>query len=116
MAERFLLNLDEAIERHVPADTRLIVLSAIEGALEQVLRTDADNARWQRDLSVARDRVGDVLVAQGKLPEALKSFREGLAIRERLASAEPDATDSAGVGGLHLYSGRELSVLAGERP
>ena len=26
------------------------------------------------------DRVGDVLVAQGNLPEALKTFREGLAI------------------------------------
>ena len=39
---------------------------------------------------MSRDRVGDVLVAQGKLPEALKSFRDGLAIRERLASADPD--------------------------
>ena len=35
------------------------------------------------------DRVGDVLVAQGNFPEALKTFREGLAIRERLAAADP---------------------------
>jgi len=28
-------------------------------------------------------------VAQGNLPEALKSFRDGLAIRDRLAKADP---------------------------
>ncbi|GAB1716917.1 MAG: Tetratricopeptide TPR_2 [Nitrobacter sp.] len=90
VAERFLFNLDEAIERHVSPDVRLILLSAIERAFEHLLRTDADNARWQRGLSVSRDRIGDVLVMQGKLPDALKSFRDVLAIRERLASAEPD--------------------------
>ena len=47
------------------------------------------NAGWQRDLSVSNNKVGDVLVAQGNLPEALKTFREGLAIRERLAAADP---------------------------
>src|SRR5262249_35187611 len=47
------------------------------------------NAGWQRDLSVSYERVGDVLVAQGNLPEALKSFRDGLAIRDRLAQADP---------------------------
>ena len=30
-----------------------------------------------------------MLVAQGNLPEALKTFRDGLAIRERLAQADP---------------------------
>ena len=35
------------------------------------------------------DRIGDVLVAQGNLPEALKSFRDGLAIADRLAQADP---------------------------
>ena len=35
------------------------------------------------------DRVGLVLVEQGNLPEALKSFHDGLAIRERLAQANP---------------------------
>jgi hypothetical protein len=38
---------------------------------------------------VSYERVGDVLVAQGNLPEALKSFRDGLAIRDRLAQADP---------------------------
>ncbi|WP_438274096.1 tetratricopeptide repeat protein [Nitrobacter sp.] len=88
VAERFLFNLDEAIERHVSPEARQLILNAVGAAFEQLLRTDADNAGWQRSLSVVRDRVGDVLVSQGKLPEALKSYRDGLAIRERLANAD----------------------------
>jgi hypothetical protein len=42
-----------------------------------------------REISVGLERHGDVLVAQGNLPEALKSFRDGLAIRDRLAKADP---------------------------
>jgi tetratricopeptide (TPR) repeat protein len=34
--------------------------------------------------------VGDVLVAQGNLPEALKSFQGSLSIRDRLAKADPN--------------------------
>jgi hypothetical protein len=56
--------------------------------LQSALRTE--NSGWQRDLSVSYDRVGDVQVAQGNLPEALKSFRDGLGIRERLAKADPE--------------------------
>jgi tetratricopeptide (TPR) repeat protein len=37
----------------------------------------------------ARMGIGDVLVAQGNLPEALKSFRDGLAIADRLAKSDP---------------------------
>jgi tetratricopeptide (TPR) repeat protein len=53
-----------------------------------------DDPNYQRGLSVAYDEVGDVLVAQGNLPEALRSFRDGLAIAERLAKTEPDNADS----------------------
>jgi hypothetical protein len=35
-------------------------------------------------------KVGDVLRAQGNLTEALKSYRDGLAIFERLANADPN--------------------------
>ena len=38
---------------------------------------------------MSNNKVGGVLVAQGILPEALKTFREGLAISERLAAADP---------------------------
>jgi len=39
-------------------------------------------------------RRGDVLVAQGNLPEALKSFRDGPAIADRLAKAGPGNAES----------------------
>jgi hypothetical protein len=38
---------------------------------------------------VSYNNVGDVLVAQGNLPEALKTFRDGLAIADRLAKSDP---------------------------
>ncbi len=47
----------------------------------------------ERDLSVSYDRVGDGLVSQGNLAEALKSFRAGLEISERLAASDAANTD-----------------------
>ncbi len=59
--------------------------AAFRGAMEAARRTGDE-----RDLSVSYNRVGDVLVAQGNLPEALKTFRDGLAISDRLAQSDPD--------------------------
>ena len=58
--------------------------TAFRSAMEAARRSGDE-----RDLSVSYDRVGDVLVAQGNLPEALKTFRDGLAIRDRLAKSDP---------------------------
>jgi hypothetical protein len=53
------------------------------------------NTQWQGDLSMSYEKVGDVLKAQGKLDEALKAYRDSLAIRERLAAADrSNATQS----------------------
>jgi tetratricopeptide (TPR) repeat protein len=48
-----------------------------------------DDPTVLRDLSVSYDERGDVLVAQGNLPEALASYRASLAIADRLAKADP---------------------------
>ena len=45
--------------------------------------------RWQRDLSVTHDRIGDVQVAQGDLAAALTSYQASLAIADRLARGGP---------------------------
>jgi hypothetical protein len=37
---------------------------------ERLAHSDPGNAGWQRDLSVSYNKIGDVLVAQGNLPEA----------------------------------------------
>ena len=45
--------------------------------------------RWQRDLSVSYDNLGDVEVAAGKLDAAREAYERSLAIAERLAEADP---------------------------
>src|SRR5271165_6158964 len=46
--------------------------------MERLEASDAGNTLWQRELSVSNNRIGDVLVKQGHLPEALKSYRAAL--------------------------------------
>ncbi len=53
----------------------------------------ARNTGDERDLSVSHNKIGDVLVSQGNLPEAVKSYAAGLAIRERLARSDAGNTD-----------------------
>jgi hypothetical protein len=48
-----------------------------------------DNLPHQRDLSVRLNKLGDTRAAQGDLAGALAAFEQGLAIRERLAEADP---------------------------
>ena len=65
-------------------------VSGYRDIIERLAAADPNNANWQRDLSVAHNKVADVLVAQGNLFEALQSYRATLAIRERLAKVDPD--------------------------
>jgi hypothetical protein len=51
------------------------------------------NARWQRGPGEVHVEIGDVLVAQGNLPEALKSHHDSLAIADRLARADSGNAD-----------------------
>jgi tetratricopeptide (TPR) repeat protein len=62
------------------------------GAADPQWQGDLARSYDQRELSVSYDRIGNVLVAQGKLDEALKAYRNGLAIAERLAAADPSNT------------------------
>ena len=56
--------------------------------VERLAAADPSNTQWQRDLSISYNKVGDVLMMQGKLDDALKVYRDGLAIRQRLAAAD----------------------------
>ncbi len=44
-------------------------------------------------LAVSYTKAGDVLMAQGNLAEALKSYRDGLAVADRLTKADPGNAD-----------------------
>jgi len=52
-----------------------------------------DDANYQGSLALADIEVGNVLVAQGNLTGALASYRDSLAIMERLTKADPGSTD-----------------------
>src|SRR5664279_1485004 len=53
---------------------------------------DPTNSEWQRDLSISRNKQGDVAVAAGDLARDAEHYRAGLTIRERLAAADPTNT------------------------
>ena len=67
-------------------------LTSYQAALtirEHLATADPGNAKWQRDLSVSHNRIGDVQRAQGDLAAALTSYQAALTIREHLAKADP---------------------------
>jgi tetratricopeptide (TPR) repeat protein len=68
-------------------------LAAYEAARRDVLalaEREPDNLRWQRDASVAHDRIGDFLTAGGQPELALDSYRQSLDIAAALAKRDPD--------------------------
>jgi len=56
---------------------------------ERLVRMDAGNTAWQRDVSVSHERLGDMLLAKGDSAGALEHFRASLAIARKLASQDP---------------------------
>jgi len=55
-------------------------------------RRAADALRSHSDLSVSYNKIGDVQVAQGDLPWALSSYKQGLEIAQKLAARDPGNT------------------------
>jgi uncharacterized caspase-like protein len=111
--ERALVLYDEADDSAFPpehADRRLTALAelgdlyttvgdiaAAARAFETLrlhMEKRAEGARSdpsiRRDLAIAYSKIGDSKVAQGDLPGALKAFRAGLAILEKVAAAAPN--------------------------
>ena len=95
-----------------------------EGAAIVRRLSDADTANtgFQRDLSVARNRIGAVLHAQGDLKGAIDEYRASFAVMERLTAATPDNTEfqrdlawcSARIAELLKAQGRVADALAGQ--
>jgi|GEM_PF-937355 len=57
---------------------------------QALVAADPGNAYWQDDLASFYVGSGDVLVLQKKDPEAMKAYDASLAIKKKLAEAEPD--------------------------
>lgn len=93
VGERFLFELNDALEDSAPLDRRSQVAGSAERAFNELTMADPSNAGWQRDRSVSHERVGQILMAQGNLPAALGAFQASHAIRVRLATADPNSPD-----------------------
>ena len=48
------------------------------------------DSRWQRDLSVAHNKIGDLLRQNGKPTDALGNYKEAFSVRAKLAQADPE--------------------------
>ena len=87
------------------------------------VKSRPEDLEWQRDLSVLYIKVGNVQVAQGQLPDALITFRDSLAIAERLANADLGnaewqrdlSVSYTKVGGVLLAQGRLPDALTAFR-
>ena len=56
---------------------------------DRLAKADPSNAGWQRDLSVAYERVGDVLVAQGNLTRRSNPTATASQLQTALAKTDP---------------------------
>jgi hypothetical protein len=59
---------------------------------DRLVKSNASNTGWQRDLSVAFERLGNVQRAQGDLAGALKFYSESLNIRDQLVKSNASNT------------------------
>ena len=92
VANAVIFNLNDALAVTGEARTersRDRLLQAARTALERLVQSEPSNVGWRRDLSVSQERIGDVLLAQGNLGEALTAYRQSLAVTERLAQSDP---------------------------
>jgi predicted negative regulator of RcsB-dependent stress response len=63
--------------------------------VERLAASDRSSPGWRMLLYVSYSSIGGVLVAQGKPDEALKSYRDSMAIVERLADSDRSSIQHA---------------------
>lgn len=90
LCNRFNFDLHDALANSADLATRQLLLQAAQNALQRLAESDPTNADWQRDLSVSLEKLGDLAMAQGNLPETRRLFDRSLSIRECLANTDPD--------------------------
>jgi len=89
LCHRLIFDLHDALVSETRLGTQLTLLQAGRATLERLAVSNPANARWERDLSVSHNRIGDVLLAQGDATAALDDYRKGLTTFERLAESDP---------------------------
>jgi tetratricopeptide (TPR) repeat protein len=87
---------DEEAQAHLAlglSDRAFDRYKALLEAHEKKAQAEPDRADYQRDLSVAYNKVGDLYTALGQGDQAREAYLKSLRIRERLAATEPDRAD-----------------------
>ena len=93
LAHRFLFDVRDAVAHSTRLSTRKQLVGTAQQTLIRLVQVDPANTEWQHNLSVSNDTIGDVLVAQGEGPAALRAYQEALTIREGLAKLDPANTE-----------------------
>ncbi len=91
-----------------------------EALLARLAADAPSHLAWQRELALRYDQLGDLLLAQGRLEQALAGYRASRAIAVRLAAADADNDDrqrdlalsAVKVGDAHLAQGHFDDALA----
>ncbi len=96
VAKSLQFGVAQSILDRIELEPRGALLIKLRDVLEQRAIESSTGSFWRRDLAMAQDRIGDVLVAQGKLSQALKEYHESLTIREALVEVDPTNTDWQG--------------------
>jgi len=81
-----LHDVAKALENTACFDLRLAIISGTSKIIESFTASDPGNIAIQRELSVARDLIGDLLLEQGDLHSALAAYQEALSIRASLTA------------------------------
>lgn len=97
------------------------ILGTARQTIEKLVDASPGNLPLQRSRSVMLEEFGTTYLAQGNLPQALESFQASLAIRERLAKADPGGSNAGWqadlavsygkLGQVHRALGRDQEAL-----
>ena len=78
--------------RGMGAETVRKILETARATFEQLAASAPDNVALQWSRSLMLDEFGDTYLPLGDLDQALKAYRDSLAIRERVATTDPSNT------------------------
>ena len=73
-----------ATHRKLPCNTKSAVTAAA-----QLVEKDPENAGYLATLTVSHERVGDALLAQGNMTDALAEYRRALDLADELSDVDP---------------------------
>jgi tetratricopeptide (TPR) repeat protein len=97
-ADSLVVNIAHGLRnvQGMSAQTVRRILETAKTTFEQLAASAPDDPVLQRSRSAMLDEFGDTYQTLGDLEGALKAYREGLAIRERLAAADRSNTQRQG--------------------